>query len=91
MIKAGWPCGVGFGVAAELVDIQALLGHHNRHHPDGHPRRAGADGAGGGEAVRVGIDRYASLGGCRITVLSLIFLQAIEFYGHKFCLNSDPG
>lgn len=47
MIKAGWPC----GVATERVNIQALLGHHNRHHPDGHPRGAGADGKGGGEVV----------------------------------------
>ncbi len=27
------------------MDIQALLGHHNRHHPDGHLRGAGADGS----------------------------------------------
>lgn len=26
MIKVGWPCGVGFGVAVERVDIKALLG-----------------------------------------------------------------
>lgn len=26
-----------------------------------------------------------------LPVLSLIFLQAIEFYGHKFCFNPDLG